>query len=97
MKKTFCKVLTTAVVLQATHGWSYKYSDGTYAYGWKKIDGNWYHFSTYSGYMFTGWQTFSNGNRYYFGDDGVMRTGQQTIDGKSYEFDNDGALQSRES
>lgn len=50
--------------------------------------------------MQTGWQYIGRvvegdmyiSRTYYFGDDGVMRTGPQVIDGEKHEFDNDGAL-----
>lgn len=77
--------------------------------GWKEIDGNWYAFDPY---MYTGFkiifsEKYSRNTWYYFGDNGVMRTGWQnitkqksvwaTIDGKDgashwYYFGDDGAM-----
>ena len=63
---------------------SYKYygSDGARVNGWKKISGKWYYFDTNnSGYMATGFRwvydssSSSTGAYYFFGTNGVMRTG----------------------
>ena len=51
-------------------------------------DGN---FGKKTGKLCTGWAQIGN-KKYYLGDDGVMVTGKQTIDGVVYEFDANGVL-----
>lgn len=45
------------------------YDCGERAYGWRRINGEWYHFDTYTGYMSTG-RTKICGTNYLFGADG---------------------------
>ncbi len=67
--------------------------------GWKKVGDKWYFFSYDSTaadgagaqVAKTGWIT--DGDKYYADENGVMKTGLQTIDGKKYYFNSDGALQ----
>ena len=59
--------------------------------GWYKLDGKWYYFDPSGNDMQTGWLT-EGGYTYYLGTDGVMVTGKQAIDGKTYEFTASGAL-----
>ena len=47
------------------------YTRGERAYGWKKINGYWYHFNTKSGYMDTG-RTKICGSVYEFDENGVI-------------------------
>ena len=42
--------------------------------------------------MKTGWHLDRDGHYYYLRSDGVMVTGQQVIDGKTYYFNSNGAL-----
>ena len=49
--------------------------------GWQTVDGKKYYFDS-NGPALTGLVTFTDGN-YYFGTDGVMRTGIQKIDGRT--------------
>jgi hypothetical protein len=85
---------TGAKWVQATDGtgrWWYRHADGTYkTNGWEQIDGKWYYFDA-TGWMKTGWITWSNGT-YYLGSDGAMVTGYQTIGGVGHNFSPDGAL-----
>ncbi len=62
---------------------------------WKRIDGNKYYFDPISGYMHTGWEWVAEKNAWYYldPDTGVMATGTKTIDGKTYTFGSDGAMQ----
>ena len=57
--------------------------------GWLEYNKNWYFFKK-GGHMVTGWLEY-NKNKFYFNlKDGQMVTGKQTIDGKTYEFNEDG-------
>lgn len=61
--------------------------------GWKCIDGNWYYYKDYQKY--TGWQQL-DGRMYYMdpANDGIMTAGKAlVIDGSSYTFGSDGAVQ----
>lgn len=67
----------------------YRYADGSYAEGFVRIDGDLYCFG-YDGVMLDGWQKDGE-NLYYFSpDDGKAVTGERTIDGKLYFFDEEG-------
>ncbi len=57
---------------------------------WRLIDGNWYYFNA-GGSMLIGWLEW-NRKKYYLNEHGAMVTGKQQIDGKSYDFDAEGAL-----
>ena len=70
-------------------GWWYQYNGGSWATGWKNIDGKDYYFND-KGYMQTGWVQGSDGKWYYLGADGAMVTGTQSIDGKTWNFDENG-------
>ena len=61
-------------------GWWYRYADGSWAVGWKKIKyrgtDTWFYFNA-EGYMVTGWQKlrWSQGtNWFYFDKNGAMQT-----------------------
>jgi glucan-binding YG repeat protein len=77
-------------------GWKrvdgYKYylgTDGVVTTGWRKIKNKWYFFES-SGAMKTGWLVH-NGNFYYMNPStGAMVTGNQTINGKTYNFSSSG-------
>ena len=45
--------------------------------GWKKIDGNWYYNSSPEGFLEIGLKEI-NGKKYYFDEDGVLKTGLHT-------------------
>lgn len=73
--------------------WRYLQADGTYqANGWwqEPGTGTWYYFDA-NGYMMTGWIKV-NEVSYYLLPWGAMVTGDQTIDGVLYHFDETGAL-----
>lgn len=66
--------------------------------GWQKINSKWYYLNPTQtadrkeGEMWTGWLK-DNGKWYYLDPkDGYMYTGTHIIDGKTYHFDNSGAL-----
>ena len=66
--------------------------------GWQKINSKWYYFNPTQtadrkeGEMWTGWLK-DNGKWYYLDPkDGYMYTGTHIVDGKTYHFDNSGAL-----
>ncbi len=70
--------------------------DPGYLTGWKKIDGEKYYFDPSNGVMATGWKKIKVGKntyRYYFGTDGKVRTGVQTIEENSYYFNKRGRMQ----
>lgn len=72
-------------------GWWYRYSDGSWATGWKKIDDKWYYFNE-QGYMTTGWQKV-NGKWYYLDPDtGIMQTGWIFVNGIWYYLEESGAM-----
>ena len=64
----------------------YRCEDGTMAHNcWKQIDGCWYSFDE-NDCMRTGWYDEGN-DRYYLGTDGKMVTGEVTVDGVKWCFD----------
>lgn len=68
-----------------------------YVTGWKTINGVKYYFDRSNGLMATGWKDIKVKGRvyrYYFGNDGAVRTGIQTIDAQLYCFSERGRLQS---
>ena len=63
--------------VQDKGGWCFRLADGSYAKGWKEIDGNWYYFQ-FDGKMITDqWVD----NVYYVGGDGKMLKNTTTPDG----------------
>lgn len=96
---TGTQTATTGVVLSAgwqksEAGWWYRNSDGTYpSNGWWQDPSTkiWYYLDE-QGYMKTGWID-NDGRRYYCDpSSGAMLTGEQTIDGTYYVFDESGML-----
>lgn len=70
-------------------GWWYQFADGSWAVGWKKIDGKWYYFDA-DGYRVHGWIKV-NGYWYYLNPtDGVMLTGWLEYKGKKCYLDESG-------
>lgn len=61
------------------------------AKGWKKLGSDWYYFEINYGRAKIGW-FYDTDYTYYFGTDGVMVTGQQTINNVQYNFSNSGVL-----
>ena len=57
--------------------------------GLQVIDGKTYYFETKGEWMAFGFKTV-NGKTYYFGDDGAAVTGTVSIDGVTYNFDENG-------
>jgi len=67
-----------------------------YLTGWQKVGKARYYFNKKNGVMATGWNTIKAKKvsyRYYFGDDGKLRTGFFNADGYSYYADAKGRLQ----
>ena len=59
--------------------------------GYLKVDGKYYYMK--DGYrVYSRWMENAKGERRYFFEDGVMATGVQKIDGKTYEFADNGVL-----
>ena len=84
---------------QIINGFKYHMdSTGAIQKGWQTIGGSRYYFWTstkdghYSNTMALRFFKL-NGNLYYAGDDGRIRTGWQTINGNKYYMDNSGAIQ----
>ena len=65
----------------------YYFAGGAMVTGWKKLSGKWYYFA--GGAMVTSWKKIS-GKWRYFDDDGIMKTGTHTINGKKYIFNSEG-------
>lgn len=65
--------------------------DGVRQSGWHTIDGKKYYFSDLDGRAPKGWYTIE-GKTYYFSDEGYALTGEQTIGGQKYTFDENGQL-----
>jgi len=80
--------------------WYYLDKDGIMLTGWQKLKWSkgtdWFYFDDKNGNMLTGWQKlkWSKGtDTFYFDpESGAMVTGTQVIDGKTYKFDENGAL-----
>ena len=72
-----------------TKGYWYQFSDGSWAVGWKKIEGKWYYFDT-NGYRVHGWAKV-NGYWYWLDPTtGVMLTGWLDYKGKRCYLDASG-------
>lgn len=67
----------------------YASTSGKIATGWRKLNGEYYHFDIENGVMDTGWAKVGN-NYYYFGKDGKMCTTEVEIGGKVYTFAKNG-------
>jgi len=71
--------------------WYYLNFDGSMKSGeWIYSNGNWYYLN-YVGNMRCGW-LYKDDKYYYFNEDGTMRTSSKTIDGYTYEFNEDGSV-----
>lgn len=55
--------------------WYYYLADGSYAIGWKKINGTWYYFHPEYGFMYSDCRENIGGEWYYFQKSGAMATG----------------------
>ena len=81
--------------------WYFLNSDGSMKCGeWLYYNNNWYYL-TYAGNMKydniniknSGWLSVEKDNKiYYFNEDGTMRTSPKTIDGYTYDFNQDGSI-----
>ena len=67
----------------------YLIKDGTVTKGWKRISRKWYYFKSCKAQ--TGWLQLGS-KRYYLDENGIMVTGNTTIDGISYRFNSKGVL-----
>lgn len=67
----------------------YASTSGKIATGWRKLNGEYYHFDIENGVMDTGWAKVGN-NYYYFGKDGKMCITKVEIGGKVYTFAKNG-------
>ena len=74
--------------VQTIDGKKYGFDEvkGVKIYGEKYINQAWRYFDEKTGVMATGWTKHHN-KEYYYGTDGAMKYGLQTIDGKKYGFD----------
>jgi glucan-binding YG repeat protein len=70
--------------------WFYFNGDGTMCTGWLQYNGQWY-FLYDNGNMAQGWLQLGDTWYYLTPGSGVMVTGQQTIDGRTSQFDDSGA------
>ena len=71
--------------------WYYLNFDGSMKSGeWLYSKDNWYYLN-YIGNMRCGW-LYKDDKYYYFNEDGTMRTSSKTIDGYTYEFNEDGSV-----
>lgn len=76
--------------------WYLKDEKGNFLTGWQKFEDDWYYMDHITGEMLTGFQQLKWSKGYdifYFDKEGKMATGTKTINGKSYKFDSNGALQ----
>lgn len=99
-KLEFEKIMKTGWLYDKQYsGWFLlSYSTGEMLTGWQKVSDKWYYLAPTTtngeikGRMVTGW--LKDKNKWYYLDlkDGYMYTGTHIIDGKTYYFDNSGAL-----
>lgn len=74
--------------------WYFLNSDGSMKSGeWFYYKNNWYYLN-YAGNMRCGW-LYKDDNYYYFNEDGTMRNTTKTIDGYTYEFNENGSVNFR--
>ena len=72
--------------------WWYRYTNGSYAVGLKKIGSATYYFDS-NGWMKTGWQhATGNSDWYYFAGSGAMKTGWLKTGGKWYYLNSSGKM-----
>ena len=74
--------------------WYFLNSNGSMKSGeWFYSEGNWYYLN-YIGSMMHGWLDKDDKHEkyYYFNEDGTMRTSPKTIDGYTYNFNEDGSV-----
>jgi len=80
--------------LQTINGTLYYFDDtsGEMKTGWIQLGTNWYYFDDNGKGLKTEWLKYNN-NWYWFDEKGIMVTGDQTIDGTSYTFFDNGVMQ----
>ena len=71
--------------------WYFFRSDGRMKTGWIRSEGQWLYLNETDGFMTTGWKQIGE-DWYYFEKSGFMVTGSMTINGKTWEFREDGTL-----
>ena len=79
---------------QEDGGWRFYFRDGSGKYvtdAWYQDEDKWYWFDGAGMMVHNTWYIY-NGGWYCLGDDGVMRTGLQTVSGKWYYLDDDGRM-----
>ena len=59
--------------------------------GWVQTEGNWYYFNAENQPVHD-WLKWTNEKWYYFGSDGIMKTGWTLVDGKWYLLNSDGSM-----
>lgn len=69
--------------------------DGTIRTGLRKINNEVYFFDPVTGARYSGWLTYDN-DVYYFDTEGKRVSGEKKIEGKTYTFDENGALKTKE-
>ena len=74
---------STAETFAKANGYTFRTYVGQHKDGWVKESGLWYYIKNSA--PVTGWLDVGR-ERFYFGPDGVMVTGRQDIDGKTYYF-----------
>ena len=67
------------------------YDDPSVKRGWRQEAENTFYYDVYYETKYTGWRDIA-GRRYYFGEDGAMRSGWQTIADRRYYFGNNGTM-----
>ena len=72
--------------------WYYARANGELATGWAQIDGKWYYFSAWGGWMYSDRWIYDGGSSYYMNGSGVMTTGWAQIGGDWFYFKNSGAM-----
>lgn len=73
-------------------GQCYLDEDGDPITGWQELDSNVYYFDPDSAAMQIRWLDLEYG-RFYLGDDGIRRTGWQTVGGERYYLSSEGVMQ----
>ena len=86
---------------RVTYRWQYLINGVPFDRGWMKLGEAWYYFDT-DGFMHTGWLTDTDGKSYYLESvvgtgQGQMVTGERSINGRKYIFDEDGVCTNRNS
>jgi glucan-binding YG repeat protein len=86
--------------VQSEDDWYYLNDDGSMKHGeWLYYNGNWYYLMSDGNMRYDnindikrGWLSDKDDNIYFFNEDGTMRTSPITIDGYTYNFNEDGSV-----